>query len=63
MDECDFENGVEGCFWENLKLRSYSCYALCKQVRSAIAVAVQMQDLARPFMGKLPMVGALLVFA
>ena len=44
VDECDFENGVEGCFWENLKLRSYSCYALCKQVRSAIAVAVQMQD-------------------
>lgn len=40
MDECDFENGVEGCFREELKRKSHFLYALHKQVRSAMAVAV-----------------------
>ena len=49
-----FWKWCRNCFRENLKLRSYSCYALCKQVCSAIAVVVQVEFRICPYVSKRP---------
>ena len=54
MDECDFENGVEGCFREKVKRKSRFRHALHKQIRSVIAAAIQVEFRIYSYVSKRP---------